>query len=56
MILGSGSRQVPGLFRCILHGGLEAALQKGKSHFFVDLEPLAELDFGTSNIALSGPR
>lgn len=56
MILGSGNRQVPGLFRCILHGGLEAALQNGKSHFFVDLEPLAELDFGAANIALSGLR
>jgi hypothetical protein len=42
-------------FRCILHGGLEAALQKGKTHFFVDLDPLAELDFGAANIPLSGP-
>ena len=40
MILGSGSRQVPGLFRRILHGGLEAALQKDKSRFFGDLKPL----------------
>jgi hypothetical protein len=39
-----------------LHRGLEAALQNGKSHFFVDLEPLAELDFGAANIALSGLR
>jgi len=38
-----------------LHGGLEAALQKGKTHFFVDLDPLAELDFGAANIPLSGP-
>ena len=55
MILGSGSCQVPRLFRCILHGGLEAALQKGKTHFFVDLDPLAALDFGAANIPLSGP-
>ena len=56
MILGSGSRQVPVSSAAFCIEDWKPALQNGKSHFFVDLEPLAELDFGAANIALSGLR